>query len=239
MRGSQTFRFKEFDINQDQCAMKIGTDGVLIAAWTEPNTIPESILDIGAGTGVIALILAQRFSAESIDAIEIDENAYEQCVDNFENAPWADRLFCYHAALDEFADEMDESYDLIVSNPPFYTENYKTDSSQRNLARFTDALPFNDLLKYSKKLLSPKGTFALVIPYTEETQFITMAAHHKLYPYRIKRVKGSPTSEIKRTLLQFSFSEKKTEISELVIENTRHNYSQAYTEIVKDFYLKL
>ena len=110
------FKFKEFSIHQDQCAMKVGTDGVLLGAWASLDKQPESILDIGAGTGLIALQLAQRSSAETIDAIELDNDAYEQCVANFEASPWGDRLFCYHAGFDEFVDEMDDSYDLIVSN---------------------------------------------------------------------------------------------------------------------------
>ena len=99
------FKFKQFTINQNRCAMKIGTDAVLLGAWTSLEANPFSILDIGAGTGVLALMMAQRSSAELIDAIEIDDAAYEQCVDNFEQSPWADRLFCYHAALDEFVED--------------------------------------------------------------------------------------------------------------------------------------
>lgn len=116
--------------------MKIGTDGVLLGAWTPLINNPYSILDIGAGTGLIALMLAQRSHAEQIDALEIDEDAYEQATDNFENSPWNDRLFCFHAGLDEFMDEPEDEYDLIVSNPPFYTDAYKSDNTQRDLARF-------------------------------------------------------------------------------------------------------
>ncbi len=115
------FKFKQFTVEQDRCAMKIGTDGVLLGAWVSVNKNPFSILDIGAGTGIIALQLAQRCNAEMVDAIEIDENAYEQCVDNFENSPWGDSLFCYHASLEEFVDEIEDKYDLIISNPPFYS----------------------------------------------------------------------------------------------------------------------
>src|SRR5690606_23546709 len=143
---NKAFQFKQFTIEQDRCAMKIGTDGILLGAWVELKD-PYSILDIGAGTGVIGLMMAQRSDAGLIDAIEIDDDAYEQCVDNFENSPWNDRLFCYHASLNEFAEEMkdEEKYDLIISNPPFYTEVFKGSDEVRNLARFADALPFEDL----------------------------------------------------------------------------------------------
>lgn len=113
------FQFKQFTINQDRCAMKIGTDAVLLGAWAPIEHQPLSILDIGAGTGVLSLMLAQRCDAMTIDAIEIDDNAYEQCVENFENSPWSDLLFCYHASLEEFTEEIEETFDLIVCNPPF------------------------------------------------------------------------------------------------------------------------
>ena len=102
------FKFKQFSVEQDKSAMKVGTDGVLLGAWTPLINNPYNILDIGAGTGLISLMLAQRSYAEQIDAIEIEENAFEECVDNFENSPWGDRLFCYHAGLDEFVEELQE-----------------------------------------------------------------------------------------------------------------------------------
>lgn len=123
--SDKAFKFKEFIVNQDKCAMKIGTDGVLLGAWTSLNHEPNSILDIGSGTGIIALQLAQRSDAETIDALEIDDNAYEQSVENFENSDWGDRLFCYHASLEEYAQEVDDKYDLIVSNPPFILTIFK------------------------------------------------------------------------------------------------------------------
>ena len=120
----QPFHFKEFSVAHDKCAMKIGTDAVLLGAWVECEQA-NSILDIGTGTGIIALQMAQRSFAELIDAIEIEGNAYEQAVENFEQSIWGDRLFCYHASLQEFVEEMDEKYDLIISNPPFYTSTFK------------------------------------------------------------------------------------------------------------------
>ncbi len=122
--------------------MKIGTDGVLLGAWASLAHQPDSILDIGTGTGVIALMLAQRSPAMLIDALEIDEDAYEQAVENFEQSDWGDRLFCYHAAFDEFVEEMqdEENYELIISNPPFYAEDYTSENSQRNQARFAEAV---------------------------------------------------------------------------------------------------
>ncbi|MFN3967765.1 tRNA1(Val) (adenine(37)-N6)-methyltransferase [Flavobacterium sp.] len=234
------FQFKKFTVNQDRCAMKVGTDGVLLGAWTPIDNRPFSVLDIGAGTGILALMLAQRSSAEQIDAIEIDEQAFEQCVENFENSPWSDRLYCYHAGLDEFMEEPEDEYDLIVSNPPFYSEDYKTESEQRDLARFQDALPFADLVEAASILLSENGIFSVIIPYKEETKFIGLAKECNLFPCKITRVKGTPTTEIKRSLLAFSFAKKTNyPIDELIIETARHQYTEDYIALTKDFYLKL
>jgi tRNA1Val (adenine37-N6)-methyltransferase len=234
------FQFKQFTVNQDRCAMKIGTDGVLLGAWCPIENNPLSILDVGSGTGILSLMLAQRCNAEQIDAVEIDEDAFEQCVDNFENSPWGDRLFCYHAGLDEFVEEPDEEYDLILSNPPFYSENYKSDNSQRDLARFQDALPFEDLIEAADLLLSENGIFAVIIPFKEEKKFIDLCAEVELFPIKVTRVKGTPTTEIKRSLLAFKRYELSTLTSdELIVETSRHEYTLEYIELTKAFYLKM
>ena len=234
-----TFTFKQFSVNQDRCAMKIGTDGVLLGAWTPLINNPYNVLDIGAGTGILSLMLAQRSNAEQIDAIEIDEDAYEQCVENFEASPWGDKLFCFHAGLDEFVDEPEDEYDLIISNPPFYTDDYKTDNTSRDLARFEDALPFEELIEAAALLLSDNGIFSVIIPFKEEERFVSMCKELDLFPLKITRVKGTPTSEIKRSLLAFCRMEQTPLIDELVIEISRHNYTPEYIELTKEFYLKM
>ena len=220
--------------------MKIGTDAVLLGAWCPIDNNPKSILDVGAGTGILALMLAQRTNADQIDALEIDEEAYEQCVENFENSPWADKLFCYHAALDEFVDDPEDEYDLIISNPPFYSEDFKTADEQRDLARFQDAMPFEDLIEAADLLLSENGTFAVVIPYKEEERFIDLCAEYELYPVKATRVKGSYKTPIIRSLLAF----KRYELSvltadELVVEINRHEYTDDYINLTQEFYLKM
>ena len=219
--------------------MKIGTDSVLLGAWASIKNNPFTILDIGAGTGVISLMLAQRSYAELIDAIEIDDSAYEQCVDNFEQSNWGDRLFCYHASLDEFNKEIEDKYDLIISNPPFYSENYKTKNEQRDLARFSDAMPFEHLIDSVSNLLSENGIFSVIIPFKEELNFLDLASKVNLFPKRILHVKGNTKSEIKRSLLEFSFRESDIEKTELVIETERHQYTQDYINLTKKFYLKM
>lgn len=219
--------------------MKIGTDSVLLGAWTSLEKRPFSILDIGAGTGVLSLMLAQRSTAQLIDAIEIDDNAYEQCVDNFEQSPWGDRLFCYHASLQEFVEEIEDKYDLIICNPPFYAEDYKSENKSRDLARFQDAMPFEHLLKSVSKLLSDEGLFSVIIPFKEEKRVINLASDYNFFPNKILHVKGHITSKIKRSLIEFSSNKNNISVSELIIEIERHQYTQDYINLTKDFYLKM
>jgi tRNA1Val (adenine37-N6)-methyltransferase len=234
------FQFKQFAVNQDRCAMKIGTDGVLLGAWVPIDNRPNSILDIGTGTGIIALMLAQRCDAQQIDALEIDENAYEQSVDNFESSPWGDRLFCFHAGLDEFVEEPEDEYDLIVSNPPFYIEDYRPENPQRDLARFQEAMPFEDLVEAAALLLSENGVFAVIIPFKEEENFLALAKEYELFPIKITRVKGTHETQIVRSLLAFRRYELSVlSADELVIEINRHEYTDDYIALTKEFYLKM
>ena len=234
------FQFKHFSVNQDQTAMKIGTDGVLLGAWTPIENNPKAILDIGTGTGIIALMLAQRSNAEQIDAFEIDESAYEQAVENFENSPWSDRLFCFHAGLDEFLEEPEDEYDLIVSNPPFFSEDFRSENEQRDLARFQGAMPFEDLVEAADLLLSENGIFSVIIPFHEEDRFIELCAEVELFPIKITRVKGAQNTKIIRSLLAFKrFELAVLTADELVIEISRHEYTPEYISLTKDFYLKM
>ncbi|MBO6880940.1 methyltransferase [Winogradskyella sp.] len=236
---NKPFQFKQFTVNQDQCAMKIGTDGVLLGAWTSVDHNPFNVLDIGAGTGILSLMIAQRSNAEQIEAIEIDDDAFEQCAENFENSPWNDRLFCFHASLLEYIEAVDEKFNLIICNPPFYSEDYKTEDKARNLARFSDAMPMEHIIFAVINFLSENGIFSIVIPHKMENTFIEEASLIGLFPNRILRVKGNPNSEIKRSLIEFSYSETATKISELIIETERHQYTDDYINLTKDFYLKM
>ena len=236
---SEPFKFKQFTVQQDRCAMKIGTDGVLLGAWT---TIPkncQSILDIGAGTGIIGLMMAQRSPAELIDAIELDDNAFEQCTDNFEASPWSDRLFCYHADFEEFVGEIDDTYDLIVSNPPFYMEDVSSGDSSRDNARQNGSLPFSILFKGVKKLLSEQGFFAMIAPYGQEESILDLGRENGMHPTRITHVRGNEKSEIKRSLIQFSQQQEPLKSSSLTIEKERHRYTKDYIDLTKEFYLKM
>ncbi len=236
---TEIFRFKEFEIQQDKTAMKVGTDGVLLGAWTEIKEDVCSVLDIGTGTGLIALQIAQRSDCELIDALEIEPNAYEQAVTNFENSDWGDRLFCYHASLQEFTEEIEDTYDLIISNPPFYNSTFKELKKNRALARHTESLTFDELLQGTSKLLSDSGSCAFIIPFEEEEKFLETAKKNHLFPNRITHVKGNIKTPIKRSLLQLSFTESTPKMEELSIEIERHRYTDTYLNLVQEFYLKL
>ncbi|MFN3639376.1 MAG: tRNA1(Val) (adenine(37)-N6)-methyltransferase [Flavobacterium sp.] len=231
------FKFKQFTIHQDRCAMKVGTDGVVLGAWIPLDNDPIRILDIGAGTGLLALMLAQRSEAMEIDAVEIDEDAFEQCVENFEASPWGDRLFCYHADIRELADDPEEPYDLIVSNPPFFSEDTLPDNPSRALARNNELLPFEVVLESVSVLLAEEGHFAVILPFKEEDRFIELAHQYHLFPKKMTRVKGTPSSDIKRSLMFFSKHPSECSFDELILEVDRHVYTEEFKKIVEDFYL--
>jgi tRNA1Val (adenine37-N6)-methyltransferase len=233
------FHFKQFTIAQDRTAMQVGTDGVLLGAWVPIENEPQSILDIGTGTGVIAIMLAQRCDAQTIDAVELDDAAYEQATENFEDSPWGDRLFCYHAHLYEFVTEMDDTYDLVVCNPPFFENGQKTGDDARDQARFEEAMPFELLVSAAAKLLNPDGIFAVILPYSRKADFLALAEKAELFPLKITNVKGAPNKDFKRVLIAFSKKEQIITEEELTIEKARHDYTNAYIALTKAFYLNI
>lgn len=236
---AKPFKFKQFTVQQDRSAMKVGTDGVLLGAWATLAHNPDSILDIGAGSGLLALMLAQRSDATLIDALEIQVADFEQCVSNFEASPWADRLYCYHASLQDFALEVEEQYDLIVSNPPFHVETPSSGDPSRDKARQARSLPFSELLRGVSELLAPVGKFVVVLPYGQVSQFRVLAESSGLFPARLLQVRGNLDSEIKRCLIEFQFGKTSCEDEELVIELDRHVYTPEYIALTRDFYLKM
>ncbi|WP_194851824.1 tRNA1(Val) (adenine(37)-N6)-methyltransferase [Nonlabens antarcticus] len=238
-----TFKFKQFEVAQGQCAQKIGTDAVLLGAWANPLEKPYTILDVGTGTGVIALMMAQRYSRAQIDALEIDDTAFEQATTNFENSPYGDRLSCFHASFQEFYEEVEERFDLIISNPPFFDGKLERDDQiideKRQQARFDDALPFEELIYGVYKLLETEGTFACIIPSDREAEFLKITTHFQLFATRKTYVRGTKDAAVKRVLMEFRFRESELITTYLTIENSRHNYTDDYTNLTQDFYLKM
>ncbi|MCB9263119.1 MAG: methyltransferase [Flavobacteriales bacterium] len=229
------FRFKQFKINQTHSAMKIGTDGVLLGAWATHRN-PKHILDIGTGTGLIALMLAQRFSHAKIAAVEIDKTAFCEAKENFKNSNFADRILIKHTDIQHYNTE--SMFDLIVSNPPFFEHSLPAGSTERTTARH-ETLSLQELLFYAKKLLNPNGNFCLIFPANRQKELIEKAENIGLFFEKIVHVRGRKTSEVKRILVCLGLTPSHTLTDELTIETARHEYTEEYIELTKDFYLKM
>lgn len=230
------FRFKQFSIKQDKSAMKVGTDGVLLGAWT-PLKEEQSILDVGTGTGLIALMLAQRNSQANIHAVEVEEEACTEASYNFSNSSWSNRLQLFKQSFTSI--QLDQKYDLIVSNPPYFTDTFKDKATERTLARHVGDLTFKSLLEKVYDLLNDDGTCAFVIPYKEEACFLELAKELGLFKRKITRVKGRENLPYKRTLVCLGKKEAICEEDVLVIEIDRHVYTKEYIALTKSFYLKM
>jgi len=234
---NQTFVFKQFVIHQDKCAMKVGTDAVLLGAWADPKGA-KNILDIGTGTGIIALMLAQR-SGALIDALDIDENACLQARENASNCPWKERINVIHSSAQDYSLRSAKKYDLIISNPPYFEASTKALEQKRTVARHNDMLPYCELLASVLNLLDSKGKFYVILPCKEGEHLRDMAAEKKLYLSKITRVRTrtDKTTE-KRLLMQFSFEQKHFSEDSIVIEkDARHDYTDEYKQLTRDYYL--
>lgn len=215
--------------------MKIGTDGVLLGAWTNSDN-PQKILDIGSGTGLIGLMMAQRFPKAEICAIEIEETAFEESLFNFKNSPFYDRCKVFLTSLQEFKTQL--KFDLIVSNPPFFELNNKI-GSKRNLARQQLTLSFEELLFHTDRLMKPNASSAFVIPYLSEKVFLEIAKDFHLFPIKITHVKGNKNADFKRSLILLKREKTNPLIDTLIIEIERNIYTTDYINLTKEFYLKM
>ena len=234
------FAFKQFKINQDRAAMKVGTDGVLLGAWVDVEDAVD-VLDIGAGTGLIALMMAQRNSMLNIDAIDIDSNACEQAKENIEASPWSGRVIVHNISLEHFVKSSSLRYDLIVCNPPYFTNSKRSIDESRRIARHTDELTLDDLFRFSSPLITDRGKLGIVYPYADFDRAVSEAKDWGLFPEKVTFVRPTADKEYVRVLIIFSkddkvgFSE-----NELVIEtDQRHFYTEEFKSLVRDFYLQL
>lgn len=235
MMSNPYFRFKRFTIRHDRCAMKVGTDGVLLGAWTDISN-SQRILDIGTGTGVISLMLAQRCDA-FITAIDIDLNAVDQARDNVFASPWQERVEVIHKDVCEYSPS--QTFDTIVSNPPYFIESLKCPDLQRNTARHTDTLDTFRLLESVNRLLHSDGHFSLILPADQKEYFLQQAKTFSLFPSRHTAVITRPGLAPKRALIELCKSPTTCKEDHIVIELERHVYSEEYIALTKDFYLKL
>ena len=235
------FQFKQFTVYQDKCAMKVTTDGCLFGAYVN-NTIQHCTtniahtLDIGAGTGLLSLMIAQANSF-LIDAVEIDANAYEQAEDNFDRSPWKERLTVFNSDILEFQSAI--KYDCIISNPPFFEDDLRSDNEQKNKAKHDSSLTLQALIKVVENKLSVDGIFFVLLPYHRIHYFETEANKMGLYPEEKLLVKQTSTHDFFRGCLSFSRKKKQTVTSQLTIKNSEGNYTDEFILLMKDYYLHL
>lgn len=237
MRGGG-FTFKQFHIDHSRCAMKVGTDAVLIGAWCRLPQGPCRILDIGTGTGIIAIMAAQRCAEAHVTAIDIDPDCIAQARANAAASPWGGRIEVTESSLQSFAAE--QKFDAIISNPPYFVDSLLPPDAARGAARHTVALPFDDLVAGVVRNLRPDGTFSLILPPAEMERFAA-AAHGRLFLRRRCEVWSTPTSGVKRVMAELGIRPVPcTVLSEkLVIEDGGpQRYSDDYRLLTRDFYLK-
>jgi tRNA1Val (adenine37-N6)-methyltransferase len=241
--GAKPFSFKKFTIQQDRCTMKVGTDGVLLGAWVDITGV-QKILDIGSGTGVIAIMLAQKTveTAGIVHAVEIEDTAFSQAQENIQQSPFAKQLQIFHQSIQDFAKNCIEKYDLIVSNPPFFTGGTFSNNQEKNNVRHTVKLSHSDLLNATRSLLQKNGKFCVILPLIEGMRFIEIASTYGFFCTKRTDIRTLADKPVERLLLEFEISdndsEKKQEKDELIMLNSseRNDYSDAYKNLTQDFY---
>lgn len=216
--------------------MKVSTDGVVLGAMASHSKAGR-ILDIGTGTGLIALMLAQRFPTAAVEGIEIDKDAYLQASDNLALSPWKDRVSVVHQSFQEFAKVERKRFDLIVSNPPYFPAHLKSGDLKRNLALHNDALPFPDLVRGIPRLLSRDGLFWVMLPERQMQELETLAMEEGLFPHNKIIVRNHPSAPVLRVVQAFSFLAQVSTEASLLIRDQDRNYSKDYKELLKDFLL--
>lgn len=229
------FKFKQFTVWHDRCAMKVGTDGVLLGVLAPVNN-KVNILDIGTGTGLVALMLAQRNLEAQLTALEIDIDAADQAIQNIKESPWSSRIALIQTDFKTY--RSDKKYDLIVSNPPYFVDSLLSGKDNKDTARHTVSLSFRDLLSGVSNHLDAKGVATFIIPAATKDEFTALAEEFQLHLSNCVSIQTQIGVEPKRVVLSFSFDACETEISSLIIELERHVYSEEFKSLTKDFYLK-
>ena len=228
------FRFKQFEVDQSGCAMKINTDGVLLGTMAEhPN--PQRILDIGTGTGVIALMLAQRFPEAQVYAVEIDEQASIAAERNFQNSVFRERLSIHHTAIEQYTSS--EQFDLIVSNPPFFVNDLKNTEKKKELARHASDTFFDDLIKKVADLLSPEGCFWVVLPVKQAQDLVEKAKMKGLFLTRLVKLHSDVTKPEFRRIICLAREKSDLIEEDFMIYESEKKYTKAYELLLKDFFL--
>ncbi len=232
------FHFKQFTIEQEDAAMKVGTDGVLLGAWASVPGPGSRVLDVGTGTGLIALMIAQRTKQVAVDALEIDPSSVRQAIENFKNSPWKEKIQCTQSSFQDYSSQCKSQYDLVICNPPYFSASTKTPSKELNLARHDDSLSLKDLFRLSLPLMKNTAILSLIVPFQKEAQTMALITEHSLFCNRLTRIIPAPGKSSKRVLVECSFVAGAPVIDELTIETeTRHQYSEKFEDLIKEFYL--
>jgi tRNA1Val (adenine37-N6)-methyltransferase len=236
MKRKTHFHFKQFSVRHDQCTMKVGTDAVLLGSWAIVNGA-KKILDIGTGSGIIALMAAQRTSDTTIDAVEIEKKNAEQAHENVLNSPWSAKVAVHNISIQEFTAA--SPYDVIISNPPYFTNSQVPPDQRRHQTRHTVSLDYISLIGAVQRLLKPNGKFNVILPYSEGLQFINLAAQSSLFCSRKHSFRTRPSKPIERWLMEFSYHESPTQEGEILLYEKGLVWSDSYVSLTRDFYLKL
>jgi len=234
--GNSWFQFQQFRVEQDRCAMKISTDAVLLGTLVQSDT-PKQILDIGTGTGVIALMLAQRFPQASLTAIELDSEAANQAAENCLKSPFSERITVLQGRLQDFP--VEDRFDLLVSNPPFYPDHLPASDPKRHQALHTDSLSFEELLHKASQLLAPPGSFWVILPPRQMQDFLQCAKGNGLFPRTRVGIRDSAHKPVHREVVSFTFSEPLPSVLpiELLLKNEDGSYSEDYRNLISGFLL--
>ncbi len=241
---SKKFDFKQFSVHHDRCAMKVGFDSVLFGAWAAQNIAADRVLDIGSGTGLLSLIYAQFNPKARITGVEIDKIACQQARENVAASPWADRIQLFDSSIQAYqkqAKQEQYTYDLVISNPPYFKNSLKSPNTQRTHARHTDALSYETLLHSAKNLLAPNGQIALILPSENVAHVSAICSDLQLNLLCKVSVKTVPHKPAKRSMLQFGLSKADLipiQEQELYTGDGKHYpYGEAYRELTKELYL--
>lgn len=234
--SDKAFYFKQFHIHHDRCGMKVGTDGVLLGSWADVSN-RKKILDIGAGSGLIALMLAQRSSTEAIvDGVEINGQAFEQACENVASSPWPQKIRLVHSSIQNF--ETGSNYDLVVCNPPYFIRSLKPIDQGRAQSRHATDLTYADLISSAKRLINPSGILSIVLPIREATEFSKEAGRRGFFAHRKWSVRTKSGKQIDRMLMEFSLGMPGlSEVEELTIQNEKGEWTKSYLDLVSPFYL--
>lgn len=239
--GNNYFQFKQFTIQQEKSSMKVCTDSCLFGAWItailkKRKINPKHVLDIGSGTGLLSLMIAQQFAA-SIDAVEINKDSFEQTLENFAESKWQQQLQVFKVDIKNYEPEI--KYDFIICNPPFFENDLKSNDTRKNLAKHQDGLTFLDLIQSIKNNLSVSGFFSVILPFHRVENFADLAKENGFFLLEKLSVKQSPQHTFFRGMLFFGLSKEEIITNEIIIRDENSNYSEAFAELLSDYYLHL